>query len=490
MSVAGAAGTIRRWRENVAQFAYEQFKFEPDAWQRRLFDAFPSQDPDKLRISLQACVGPGKTAVEAICGWNFLSCYGDRGEHPKGACVSITRDNLRDNLWPEFSKWQQRSEFLRREFIWTRQRIFSRTHPETWLLSARSWSKSSNADEQGKTLSGLHSKFVLVLADESGEIPLPILRAGEQALSNCQWGKIVQGGNPTSHDGMLYFAAKNPDKWHIIRITGDPDDPERSPRIGLEWAKEQVGLYGRENPWVMAHILGEFPAGSINTLLGPDEVADAMKRHVLEMDYAWAQKRLGVDCARFGDDRTVLFPRQGLAAFEPVTLRNARSHEIAARVAVARMRWNQDMTLVDDTGGWGAGTIDALLLAKIEAIGINFSGKAIDPRYFNRRSEMHWLKAQWVKRGGALPPRPGLAKEMTAPVYWFEGGKLRVEEKDQIKARLKFSPDEDDALGLTFSFPEMPGAPADPAAAMAQKISSPAGKTKDGGMWDPLAGEN
>ena len=45
-----------------------------------------------------------------------------------------------------------------------------------------------------------------------------------------------------------------------------------------EWAKEQIATYGRDNEWVMAFILGEFPPGSINTLISPELVDKAMKR--------------------------------------------------------------------------------------------------------------------------------------------------------------------------------------------------------------------
>jgi hypothetical protein len=53
----------------------------------------------------------------------------------------------------------------------------------------------------------------------------------------------------------------------VVSITADPDDPKRTPRVDIEWAREQIKLYGRENPWVMAYILGLFPPGSINALL-------------------------------------------------------------------------------------------------------------------------------------------------------------------------------------------------------------------------------
>jgi phage terminase large subunit len=116
-----AAATIQHWRENPVAFVYDNFKVEPDAWQKKVLEAFA--DPTKHRISMQACAGPGKSAVEAWCGWNFLGCYGEVGEHPKGAAVSITKENLRDNLWAEFAKWQERSEYLKAAFEWQKQQL-------------------------------------------------------------------------------------------------------------------------------------------------------------------------------------------------------------------------------------------------------------------------------------------------------------------------------------------------------------------------------
>lgn len=234
-----AATHIKRWRDDPVAFVREVFKAEPDAWQVDVLEAYAH--PDKRRISLQACAGPGKTAILAWCAWHFLLCRGETGEHPKGAAVSITSDNLKDNLWPELAKWQSRSPLLLHLFEWNKERVFAKDHPETWFLSARSWPKTANAEEQGRTLSGLHAKFVLVLIDESGEIPISVLNAGDQALGNCQWGKMIQAGNPTSLDGMLHAATSLlAHMWTVIRITGDPEDPKRSPRIPVEIGRAHV----------------------------------------------------------------------------------------------------------------------------------------------------------------------------------------------------------------------------------------------------------
>ncbi len=404
------------------------------------------------RLCMKACAGPGKSAVLAWAGWWFLSCFGEVGEHPKGAAVSITGDNLKDNLWPEFRKWQAFSPYLSQAFTWQGERIFANDHPDTWFLSARSFPKTANPEEQGRTLSGLHSKYPFIILDESGDMAPALGRAAEQAMGNCKSGLIAQAGNTTSLDGLLYDSANRDAKnWDVISISADPDDPERTPRVGIEWARAQIAKYGRDNPWVMAYVLGKFPPSSLNALLGHDEVELAMGRHLREEQYSFAAKVIGVDCARFGDDRTVQFPRQGLAAFQPVIMRNAKTYEIAARVAAGVNKWNADAVFVDDTGGYGAGVIDALEQGGIDAIPVQFAGKPNDPRYLNKRAEIWFLMAEWVRKGGALPHIPELIREMTSPLYSFKGGKFALEEKDQIKKRLGFSPDLADALAMTLA---------------------------------------
>jgi hypothetical protein len=230
----------------------------------------------------------------------------------------------------------------------------------------------------------------------------------------------------------------------------------------------------------MAYILGQFPPTALNKLLSPEQVEEAMRRHYKEPDYAASQKRLGVDVARFGDDRTILFPRQGLVAFRPIEMRGATGPEVAARAARSRDNWGWERCFVDDTGGFGSSVIDQMRLGQLPVSGINFSSKASDSRYFNLRSEM-WLEmAEWVKRGGCLPNLPQLTKELTTPTYYFHQGKLRLEEKDQIKERLKFSPDMADALSLTFAVVDQPSATADPYA----QYDRHKGKTLH--EWDPL----
>lgn len=450
---------LKAWRADAVLFVREVFHVEPDAWQEDALRILSSGG--RVRLALKACAGPGKTAVLAWEGWRRLLCFGDKHNHPKGIALSISWDNLSDGLWAEMAKWRGVSPLLQGLFEWRKERIFAKDHPETWFLSARAYSKSADAEAIGRMLSGLHTKYPIYLIDESGDLPPAIGRSAEQGLTECDAGVILTAGNTTSDTGMLYHVSTVlRSDWDVITITGDPDDPKRSPRVDIDWARQQIDTYGRDNPWVMAYVLGQFPPGALNKLLSVEDVEAAMARAPRTDTFDWSEKRLGVDVARFGDDRTVIFPRQGIAAFNPVIMRVADTSQIAARVAQSHNTWSKDSKVdqifIDDTGHWGHGVIDQLRTAHFPATGIQFHGPASNKRYANMRAQMWIEMSEWIKAGGALPPVQGLIKELTAPTYSFVGGKFILEDKAQIKKRTGSSPDLADALALTFAFPDRP----------------------------------
>lgn len=445
------AQVFRLYREDPRIFVRREFGVEPDPWQDDVLAAFGR--PAERRLAMKACKGPGKSTLLAWCAWNFLLTR----PHPKIAATSISGDNLADGLWTEMAKWQAKSELLKRLFTWTKTRIFANDHPETWWMSARTWARSADSSQQADTLAGLHADYLLFIVDEAGGVPEAVMAAAEAGLSTGVECRLLQAGNPTTLDGPLYRACTSERHlWTLFEVTGDPDDPKRSPRISLEWAREQIQKYGKDNPWVLVNVFGQFPPSSINVLLGPDECSAAIAR-VLPVDHYESEARLiGVDVARFGDDRTVIFQRQGRWTGEPIIMRNARTHVIAARAAKLWDEWDADACFVDDTGGWGGGVIDSLIQHNRSPTPVNSSGSPIDDRYLNKRAEMWFEMAEWLKSGGKIPQAAELTAELTAPTYQFLRGKFRLEDKDLIKDRLGFSPDIADALALTFAYPVRP----------------------------------
>lgn len=463
--MTGAQERIKRWREDPVFFVHDELKVQDiEPWQEEYLRAFASNDANKQRIALKACKGVGKTAAESWSILNFMTCYAEPGEHPKGCATSITEQNIDDNLWPEISKFQRRSEYLTRAFTWTKTRYFCNQHPETWFFSKRAWPKSADLSRQADTLAGFHAKYLLFVLDESGGIPMGVMAAAEGGLATMapgHWLKIVQGGNPTHREGPLYNACTvERALWYVITITGDPDDPRRCKRQSIDWARKMIKRWGRENPYVLINVLGEFPPSSINALLGPEHVEAAMGKQLPQESYIYSQKRLGVDVALYGDDRTVLFPRQGIASFMPEIMRTQEPADIAARIINIRQTFDQELTFVDCGGGYGSGVVSYLKNLGDKPVEVFAGQSAIEANvYANRRAEMWFEMANWIKKGGSLPNIPEIMPELTTPTYTTtKAGKLIIEPKEFVKERLGYSPDIADAFSHTFFIPEAPAA--------------------------------
>lgn len=389
------------------------------------------------------------SCVEAWVAWNFLLTR----PHPKVIATSISGDNLRDGLWTELAKWQQKSRLLKEAFQWGAERIVAKQHPETWWAAARQWSKSADPSQQANTLAGIHADYVLFLLDESGGIPDGVAAAAEAALSTGIETKLVQGGNPTHLEGPLYRAAtRERHLWYVVEISSAPDDPKRTPRVSAQWAREQIEKYGVDNPWVLVNVFGKFPPGQADSLISLEDAQNASRRLLLESEYQQDVKVMGVDVARFGDDRTVITLRHGRVAFRQRVLRNVDLMTLASNVAVLLDKHQPDACFVDATGV-GAGLVDRLIQLGYSVIGIESAGKSTSERYANKRAEMWGRMAEWVK-SGCLPDDSELVNELSAPTYHFDNrGRLLLEKKDDLKARGQPSPDKADSLALTFAQP-------------------------------------
>jgi len=424
----------------------ELFGATPDTWQDEVLRSFPTTQ----RIAMKANKGPGKSTVLAWLAWNFLLTR----THPNIAATSISADNLRDGLWKEMAVWRGKSDLLKSQYEWQTERIFLKAHPATWFMSARSWSKTADPTQLGNTLAGLHSDYIMFLIDESGSIPVQITMSAEAALSSCKEGHILQAGNTNTLDGALYEACvRRKHLWKVVQITGDPDDPMRSSRIDVEWAREMIRDRGREDPYVKLLVLGEWPSASINALIGPEEVEAAMNRKYQQSQIEHAPRVLGVDVAGEGDDASVIFPRQGMVAFKPQVLRNVGGEVGAGQVARMWSDWNVDACFIDNTGGWAGVWRSTLKAMNRSPIPIGFAESASDRQYANRRAEMYFTMVNWIKDGGQLPDIPELVAELTQTTYTYKGDQLLLEPKKLIKAKIGRSPDRADGLALTFAEP-------------------------------------
>jgi hypothetical protein len=246
----------------------------------------------------------------------------------------------------------------------------------------------------------------------------------------------------------LFYKAADHDDWHAAKYTVydtnslNPAEVERLRRDMNETS------FARE-------YLCDFTAAGDDQLISLSDAEEAARKTYLKQDVDHAPRILGIDPARFGDDRSVVFKRQGLQAFDPLVFRGIDNMDLAARIANVIETWEPDAVLCDS--GAGAGVIDRLRQLDYDVIEVPFGGKALKPELnINRRTEMWWEMKEWIEQGGAIPNDVALKQELATPIYWFDSAGRRVlEPKDQIKKRLQGagSPDLADALALTFAMP-------------------------------------
>ena len=289
-------------------------------------------------------------------------------------------------------------------------------------------------------------------------------------LKNELWTDIVQPalsdrlgwsifiGTPSGINlfSELYYKAIDEDSWTAARFTVYDTDslhPDEVTRLKRDMSETS---FARE-------YLCDFSAAGDDQLIALADTEVAAQRVYQKADVGLSPVVLGIDPARFGDDRSVVFRRQGRQGFKPIVYRGVDNMDLAARIANLIEEHNPDAVFCD--AGAGSGVIDRLRQLSYDVIEIPFGGKATKPeQYINRRTEMWWLMKEWIEMGGAIPNDIALKQELATPIYWYDNvGRRVLESKDQIKKRLQGagSPDLADALALTFALPVAKKVPED-----------------------------
>ena len=197
-----------------------------------------------------------------------------------------------------------------------------------------------------------------------------------------------------------------------------------------------------------------FQVSGGDSLIRPESVMQARQAKVL----AQGPLIVGVDPARFGDDRTAIIKRRGRSAYDLVTYDKTSTMEVAGLVN-AIIKNERPAQVAIDVGGLGAGVVDRLLeLGHGDVVvPINFGGSSLDPeRFINRRAEMWWNLRDWLDGDMPvmIPDRDDLHSDLCAPFYKYDSqARRKLESKDDMKKRGMRSTDCADALALTFAEP-------------------------------------
>lgn len=168
---------------------------------------------------------------------------------------------------------------------------------------------------------------------------------------------------------------------------------------------------------------------------------------------------VGLDPARGGDTSTFIH-RQGRVAWGIEHNNVPDTMAVAGQAARMLMDDKTIRMMFIDIGGLGAGIYDRLVELGFgdRVTAVNFGGNAIDTRkYFNKRCEMWGEMAEWIHDDitPCIPDDDQLHGDLTSASKdkYTSNGQLKLKPKEEAKKEIGRSPDDGDALALTFAEP-------------------------------------
>ena len=447
------------WKTNPILYAKQRFGLILTPQQERIVRALV---PEGAKVTVRSGHGIGKSSSAAVSIFWFM----ETRPYAKVPCTAPTAHQLRDILWAELFRWQRAADeqslsrgdperlWLSSLFHLTQDRLYDLSAPE-WAAVARTASK-----ENPESLQGFHGDNLLFVIDEAAGIPEPIFETAHGALTNDS-ARVLMLGNPTRLIGT--FAASH--RSHRAEYTALHFRSQDSPLVGADYRPSLVRKWGEDSNMVRVRADGEFPTGEDDVLI-PLTLTEAALARNMEPDDA--PKMLGVDVARYGNNRTVLLFRQGSAVLRIKVFRKMGTMSIVGEVLAVVDIWNIDAICVDVIGV-GAGVFDRLREIKGEqqvhwdVYAVNVAERAlpeatVDGVKPRRMGDALWLAMkQWLTENECSFLEPDrmlcedLAGEISTRRYSFNSeGLLMMEEKDIMSRRLGHSPDLADALADTF----------------------------------------
>ncbi|MBP6015069.1 MAG: terminase, partial [Alphaproteobacteria bacterium] len=360
-----------------------------------------------------------------------------------------TENQLRTKTWPEVSKWSKLSST---SHLWQvpAMSIYS-SDPgaeKSWRGDAIPWSENNT-----EAFAGLHNegKRIVLVFDEGSKIADKVWEVAEGALTDTDTEIIwLAFGNPTQNTGRFRECfAKQRHLWRTRHI-----DSRTVEGTNKEYLNELVETYGEDSDFVRVRVRGVFPrAGAVQFISG--DVVEAAQTRALPVPDPGAPLVLGVDIARFGDDQCVIRGRQGRngRVIPPIKWRDRDTVFSAGKIAWAIDKYNPQAVFIDG-GGVGGGVVDLLKSRGYRVIEVNFGSAARkELQYANKRAEMWGDLRDWLATG-VIDADQQLSDDLQGPEYAFDkDGRILLEKKDDMKRRGVASPDDGDALALTFAMP-------------------------------------
>jgi hypothetical protein len=412
---------------------------------------------DNRFTAVRACHGPGKSFIAGwIAAWWIDS-------HPDAVVITSapSQNQVKNILWKELRRAHDAAGL---DGYITQSEI-----PE-WKLGGevvafgRKPADYVDPDQAATSFQGIHAEHVLVILDEASGIPEWLATATENLVTN-EFSRVLMIGNPDNPNSYFARMSKPGSGYNAIRIsawdlpayTGEPIPDEVARRLtGKLWVEERRRRWGEGSVLWTSKVEAEFPTVSEDTLFTPAVISTAIATDLSRR----AAKTLGydgMDVARLGADETVIYSnRNGLVRLRGRWAKFDSMETVGKFIALhgqPAVPGSIPPTLIDVTGGTGAGPFDRLREMGYPVFAFNASEKALNPaKFLNRRAECYWEAKEAMEAGvvdiDALDE--DLQQELLEHKFKYNStGRIQIESKEEISRRLGRSPDRADAFVLS-----------------------------------------
>lgn len=301
---------------------------------------------------------------------------------------------------------------------------------------------SSIIGESGDNI-GRGNRTSIYFVDESAFIDRQeAMRAALSQTSNCKIHVSTPNGA-----GNAFYRDRMSGRVDVFTFSWEQD-----PRKDLAWYEHQKATL---DPVIVAQEIDRnYTASVTNSWIAGDIVTAAMMRGPLDVQ-AVGPFQMGIDVARFGDDKTVFVFRRGKVVYPLITMSKLDTVDVFGRAKdEIEARGNNVMQIAVDDIGVGGGVTD--MLRRVfgrKVVGVNSGTRLSDGQNYNLRARIWRDMRTYIQNGCSLPNDGELQTDLTALQYEYRGGELLIEAKADAKKRGMKSPDRADALALTFAVP-------------------------------------
>lgn len=347
------------------------------------------------------------------------------------------------------------------------------------------------------SLQGVSGK-VLVLVDEAAGIEQDEMDAVDTSLASAN-AKLAAFGNANRSIGPFY------DAFHKLRgiyntFTIDAHEivsyieagllPPNENLCSRQFIADELAKANGDtsNATYRRKVLGLFPIESDETLIPRGLVEASAQRWRLRRDafvstgrdeslwgHGLGPLQIGVDVAHMGADLTAICVVRGLVVLEIVVLSRKEADEVAREIRRLADKYRDHprrevASIKIDALFRGEYVIEELrqiqrrepnaIRDRIEGVRSNETPPRRENEYLHIRDELAFTIRDWLRAGGEVPHHETLLHEEMFTVSYSSArspthaGKMVLEHKDDVRKRLKRSPDRFDALALALWDPQ------------------------------------